>query len=93
MKFVSKQIRAIVLCNPTVHNLTQKIHAYENRGFLVFFLPASSENCHRHVNGFGDIPFISLLCDRAESFKKNLFHTISNLGKATLNLCYWELLA
>ena len=86
MKFVSKQIRAIALCNPTVHNLTHKIHAHiREQRISCFFFPASSENCHRHVNGFGDIPFISLFCDRAESLKKNLFHTIRNLGKATLN--------
>ena len=87
MKFVSKQIRAIALCNPTVHNLTHKNPRLHTRteDFLFFFFPASSENCHRHVNGFGDIPFISLFCDRAESLKKNLFHTIRNLGKATLN--------
>ena len=82
MKFVSKQIRTIALCNPTVHNLTHKNPRLHTRteDFLFFFFPASSENCHRHVNGFGDIPFISLLCDRAESSKKKSFPYNKQLG-------------
>ena len=43
---------------------------YATRDFLFFFFfPANRKNCHRHVNGFGDLLFISLLCDRAKSSK------------------------
>ena len=58
---------------------------YVNRRYLVLFFSASKKNFHRHVIGFGDIPFISIVCNRAKSSKR-LFHTISNLGNAALNL-------
>ena len=63
---------------------------YVKRRYLVLFFSASKKNFHRHVIGFGDIPFISIVCNRAKSSKR-LFHTISNLSKATLNLRRWEL--
>ena len=63
---------------------------YVNRRYLVLFFSASKKNFHRHVIGFGDIPFISIVCNRAKSSKR-LFHTISNLGNAALNLRRWEL--
>ena len=53
---------------------------YTNRRFLVLF-SARKKSCHRHV-----IPLISLIFNRAKSLKKIFFHTISNLGEATLNL-------
>ena len=72
-EFVSRQIRAIALCNATVHHLTQKNpHSHTRTEDFLFFFPANKKNCHRHVNGFSDIPFISLLRDRAKSFK-NIF--------------------
>ena len=48
--------------------------------FLFFFSPRK-KNYDRHVYGLGDLPFISLVCNRARSLKKNMFHTISNLGE------------
>ena len=54
---------------------------YADKRYLLLLFSASKKNCHRHVNGFGDIPFISLVCNRAKSSKKTLFHTIRNLGK------------
>ena len=54
-------------CNmhPTVHYFTRNIHAHirEWKISFFFFLPGT-KNCHRHVNGFGDLPFISLLCKK-----------------------------
>ena len=38
--------------------------------FLFLIFAAWTKNCHRHVNSFSDIPFISLLCSRAKSLKK-----------------------
>ena len=52
--------------------------------FFFFFFSARKKNCHRHVNRFGDIPFISLLCNRAKAWKRYF---------ANLNLRRWELLS
>ena len=41
---------------------------YANRRFF-FFFSASKKNFHRHVIGFGDISFISIVCNRAKSSK------------------------
>ena len=73
--------------NPRPHTRTEDILCF------FFYFSESKKNCHRHLNGFGDISLISLVCNRAKSSKKTLFHTMSNLGKATLNLRRWELLA
>ena len=35
-----------------------------------FFFFTRNKNCHRHVDRFGDVPFISLVCNRPRSFKK-----------------------
>ena len=88
-EFVSGPVRTIALCIPTVHHFRRKMHAHIREQKISFF-SASKKNFHRHVIGFGDIPFISIVCNRAKSSKR-LFHTISNLSKATLNLRRWEL--
>ena len=57
---------------------------YANKKISFFFFSARKKNCHRHVNRFGDIPFISLLCNRAKAWKRYF---------ANLNLRRWELLS
>ena len=54
---------------------------YANGRFLVLFFSPRKKNYDRHVNGLGDKPFISLVCNRARNSKKNMFHTIINLGE------------
>ena len=51
---------------------------YVNRRYLVLFFSASKKNFHRHVIGFGDIPFISMVCNRAKSTK-----TLFSIQEAT----------
>ena len=89
-EFVSRPVRAIALCIPSVHHFRRKMHAHIREQKICSFFSASKKNFHRHVIGFGDIPFISIVCNRAKSSKR-LFHTISNLGNAALNLRRWEL--
>ena len=88
-EFVSRPICAIPLRIPTVLH-EKSTPTYADRCLV---LSANKKNCHHHVNGFGDISLISLVCNRAKSSKKTLFHALSNLGKTTLNLHRWELLA
>ena len=63
-EFVSRPVRAIALCIPTVHHFRRKMHAHlrEQKIFFFFsfffFFFASKKNFHRHVIEFGDIPFI-----------------------------------
>ena len=52
--------------NPRPHTRTEDILFF----FFFFFFSASKKNFHRHVNGFGDISFRSLVCNRAKSSKK-----------------------
>ena len=71
MNFVSRPPRAVVLCILLciiLHEICTPIYA--NGRFLVLFFFARKKNCHRHVNGFGDLPSISLVCNRARSLKK-----------------------
>ena len=56
-EFVSRPVRAIALCIPTVHHFRRKMHAHIREQKISFF-SASKKNFHRHVIGFGDIPFI-----------------------------------
>ena len=68
---VSRPLRAIVLCIllcTILHEICTPISA--NGRFLVLFFFARKKSCHRHVNGFGDLPFISLVSNRARSLKK-----------------------
>ena len=68
---VSRPLRAIVLCIllcTILHKICTPISA--NGRFLVLFFFARKKSCHRHVNGFGDLPFISLVSNRARSLKK-----------------------
>ena len=113
-EFVSRPVRAIALCIPTVHHFRRKMHAHQRERkifWFFFFSPRNAciptvyhftrkmhahlrerkiscsffslrkKNYDRHVNGLGDLPFISLVCNRARSLKKNMFHAISNLGE------------
>ena len=66
-EFVSRAVRAIELCIPTVHHFTRNIR---ERNISCSFISASKKNCHRHVNGFRDLPFIPLVCNRARSLRK-----------------------
>ena len=43
---------------------------YANGRFLVLFFSPRKKNYDRHVYGLGDLPFISLVCNRARSLKK-----------------------
>ena len=71
-EFVSRPVRAIALCIPIVHHFGRKMHAHirEQKIFLFFFFSPRKKNYDRHVNGLGDLPFISLVCNRARSLKK-----------------------
>ena len=70
-EFVSRPVRVIALCIPTVYHFTRKMHAHlrEWKISCSFFF-ARKKNYDRHVNGLGDLPFISLVCNRARSLKK-----------------------
>ena len=76
-EFVSRPVRAIALCIPTVHHFRRKMHAHIREQKISFF-SASKKNFHRHVIGFGDIPFISMVCNRAKSTK-----TLFSIQEAT----------
>ena len=60
------------ITHPTVHRFTRNMHAYvrERKISCFHFFSAGKKNCHRHVNGFGDLPIISLVCNRARRLKK-----------------------
>ena len=88
---VSRPLRAIVLCIllcTILHEICTPISA--NGRFLVLFFFARKKSCHRHVNGFGDLPFISLVSNRARSLKK-YFLSINNLGKKERHSLTWKL--
>ena len=69
-------------CIPTVYHSTRKMHAHlRERKISCSFFSSRKKNYDRHVNGLGDLPFISLVCNRARNLKKNMFHTIINLGE------------
>ena len=71
-EFVARTGRAITL-RIILHEICTS--TYANGWFLVlffFFLPGRKK-CHGHVNGFGDIPFTSLVCHRAKNLKKIFF--------------------
>ena len=53
--------------NPRPHTQTEDILCF------FFYFSASKKNCHRHLNGFGDISLTSLVCNRAKSSKKLFF--------------------
>ena len=75
MNLFQGQFVPLHYASPTVHRFTRKIHAHvrEQKISCLFFFEVSKKNCHRHVNGFGDISFISLVCNRAKNSKKLLF--------------------
>ena len=79
-EFVSRPVRAIALCIPTSCIILDEkcTPTYVNRRYLVLFFSASKKNFHRHVIGFGDIPFISMVCNRAKSTK-----TLFSIQEAT----------
>ena len=54
---------------------------YANGRFLVLFFSARKKNCHHHVNGFGDLPFIYRVCSRARSLKKIFSIQLATWGK------------
>ena len=68
---VTRQLRAIALCILLciiLHEICTPIYA--NGRFLALFFFTRNTNCHRHVDRFGDVPFISLVCNRPRSLKK-----------------------
>ena len=54
---------------------------YVNGRFIVLFFSARKKNCHHHVNGFGDLPFISLVCSHARNLKKIFSIQLATWGK------------
>ena len=54
---------------------------YANGRFLVLFFSARKKNCHHHVNGFGDLPFIYRVCNRARSLKNIFSIQLATWGK------------
>ena len=93
MKFVSRTIRAIELCIPTVHRFTRKIHAYirEQKISCFFFQPVRKTVIATKTDLVTKHLYLSFAIERKAL--KNYFCTISNFGKATLNHRPWELLA
>ena len=73
-EFVSRPFRDIALCIPSVHHFRRKMHAHIREQKICSFFSASKKNFHRHVIGFGDIPFISIVCNRAKSSKRFYKH-------------------
>ena len=61
---------------------------YEQKISCSFF-SGRKKNCHRHVHRFGDMPFISLLCSRAESLKNIYFAYNKQLGKGHSKSCIY----
>ena len=81
-EFVSRPIRAIALCVPTVHHFTRNMHAQLcERKISCSFFSARKKNCHHYVNGFGDLPFIYRVCSRARSLKKLFSIQLATWGK------------
>ena len=68
-ELVSRPLPANALCIPTVHHFIRYMHVHicEQKISFFFFFSARKKNCHRYVNRFGDVPFISLLCNRAKA--------------------------
>ena len=65
MKRLARPARAIALCTPTVHHFRWKMHAHiREQKISCSSFSASKKNFHRHVIGFGDIPFICIVCNR-----------------------------
>ena len=60
------------IMHPTVHHFTRNMHAHIRKRKIScsFFFFTRNKNCHRHVDRFGDVPFISLVCNRPRSLKK-----------------------
>ena len=70
-EFVLRTVRAIALRIPTVHHFTPNMHVHIRERMIscsfFFFFARKKKDCYRHVNGFGDISFISPVCHRAKS--------------------------
>ena len=68
-EFVLRTVRAIALRIPTVHHFTRNMHVHIRERMIScsFFSLQEKKDCYRHVNGFGDISFISPVCHRAKS--------------------------
>ena len=68
-EFVLRTVRAIALRIPTVHHCTPNMHVHIRERMIscFFFFLQEKKNRYRHVNGFGDISFISPVCHRAKS--------------------------
>ena len=82
-ELVSRPLPANALCIPTVHHFIRYMHVHIcEQKISFFFFSARKKNCHRHVNRFGDVPFISLLCNRAKAWKRYF--------ALNLNLRRWE---
>ena len=81
-QFVSRPLRATALCVPTVHHFTRNMHAQiRERKIYRSFFSTRKKNCHHHVNGFGDLPFISLVCSHARNLKKIFSIQLATWGK------------
>ena len=81
-QFVSRPLRATALCVPNVHHFTRNMHAQiRERNIYCSFFSARKKNCHHHVNGLGDLPFISLVCSHARNLKKIFSIQLATWGK------------
>ena len=70
------------IMHPTVHHFTRNMHAHiRERKISCSFFFTRNKNCHRHVDRFGDVPFISLVCNRPRSLKKIFSLQLTTWGK------------
>ena len=67
-ELVSRPLRVIALCIPTVYHFIRNMHAHIREGKISYsFFSARKKNCHRHVNGFGDLHLYLLFAIEREA--------------------------
>ena len=66
------------------------MHTHIHEGKISYsFFSARKKNCHRHVNGFGDLNLYFLFAIDREAWR-NIFNSISNLGKKQRHSLKWK---
>ena len=81
-EFVSRPVRTIALCIPTVHNFRRKMHAHlrERKISCSFFFSQEEKLWSPRKRTWR--PTLHIYClQSSEKLEKNMFHTISNLGE------------
>ena len=81
-EFVSRPLRVIALCIPTVYHFTRKMHAHlrERKISCSFFFCQEEKLWSPRKRTWW--PTIHIFClQSSEKLEKNIFHTISNLGE------------